>query len=120
VTSQPSLLMNPIDVAFWEFHHANPHVYAGLVDLARQWRRAGHDACSMNMLFEKLRWDVGVSTSGDHAGFKLNNNYRSRYSRLVSANEADLAGMFATRELADEHDFDAARRWVQTRTEVAA
>ena len=30
--------------------------------------------------------------------FKLNNNYVSRYARLIMAQEADLEGVFETRE----------------------
>ena len=117
-TDQLSLLLHPIDVRFWEFHHANGHVYDELLRLARRWKAAGHSRCSMDMLFHLLRWDAGMATSD--VDFKLNNDFTSRYARLLSANHRDMAGFFETRSLTDEHAFDAARRWVQTRTEVAA
>jgi hypothetical protein len=94
---QLSLLPDPIDARFLEFHHANPHVYEGLVSLARQWKEAGNDRCSMDMLFHLLRWRYGLITAGDQ--FTLNNNFTSRYARLIQANERDLCGMFATRAL---------------------
>jgi hypothetical protein len=101
VTSQLSFLTDPIDQAFLSFHHANPHVYRTLVGLARKWKDAGHDRCSMNMLFEVLRWDEGLRTQSAD-GLKLNNNFRSRYSRLVAANHPDLAHLFETLALASE------------------
>jgi hypothetical protein len=101
VTSQLSFLPDPIDQAFVAFHHSNPQVYRQLVGLAREWKKAGHSRCSMNMLFEVLRWDEGIRTKSAD-GVKLNNNFRSRYSRLISANERDLAPLFETRALASE------------------
>lgn len=98
---QLSFLPDPIDERFVEFHHSNPHVYRHLVGLARQWRDAGHRTCSMKMLFEVLRWDAGVRTSSAD-GLKLNNDFTSRYARLIAANEPDLAHLFERRCLAAE------------------
>lgn len=98
---QLALLQDPIDQAWLEFHHANPHVYDDLVRLARRWKAAGHDRCAIGMLFELLRWDHGLRTDTDD-GLKLNNDFRSRYSRIIQANEPDLAGFFETRALATE------------------
>jgi hypothetical protein len=103
VTRQLSFLADPIDQAFIEFHHENPHVYRALVGLARDWKAAGHARCSMNMLFEVLRWDEGLRTKSAD-GVKLNNNFRSRYARIIEANEPDLAGFFETRALASERE----------------
>jgi hypothetical protein len=101
VTSQLSFLPDPIDQAFVAFHHANPQVYRQLVGLAREWKKAGHSKCSINMLFKVLRWDEGIRTKSAD-GVKLNNSFRSRYARLVAANHPDLAGLFETRALASE------------------
>lgn len=99
--NQLSLLPDPIDQAFFAFHHDNPAVYAALVRLARQWKAAGHQRCSIAMLFEVLRFDVGLKTTSPD-GIKLNNSYRSRYARVIQANEADLKGFFETRALSTE------------------
>ena len=99
---QLSMLQDPIDAAFFEFHAANPHVYDELVRLAHRWKAAGHTGCGMGMLFEVLRWNAGLRTTGDADGLKLNNNYRSRYARIIQANEPDLVGFFETRALATE------------------
>jgi len=97
---QLSLVPDPIDEAFLAFHHAHPEVYIRLVAMARRWKAAGHDAVGIKMFFEVLRWERGLLPDRD-AGeeFVLNNNFSSRYSRLIMANEPDLAGMFKTRQL---------------------
>lgn len=99
--AQLALLADPIDESFMDFHHGNPHVYRALVSLARQWKDAGHERCSMDMLFHRLRWDYGIETRGDT--FRLNDHFTSRYARLISANEPDLAPMFATRQLRGDY-----------------
>lgn len=86
-----------IEEAFLAFHAANPHVYAELVLLARRARRRGVERIGIGMLFEVLRWRVALRTGGDE--FKLNNNYRSYYARLIMLQEPDLVGAFETRRL---------------------
>jgi hypothetical protein len=81
---------------FERFHAANPEVYRSLVRLARQAAARGHRRIGIGMLFEVLRWEHALQTSEE---FKLNNSYRSRYVRLIEANEADLRGLFETRSL---------------------
>jgi hypothetical protein len=46
-----------------------------------------------------LRWEWQGATTDPNAEWKLNNNYRSRFARLIMDNEPDLAGVFETREL---------------------
>jgi len=95
---QLALLADPIDTRFVEFHHANPAVYSALVSLARQWKDAGHEHCSMDMLVHIVRWQYGTTTTSDD-GFKINDHFVSRYARLIAANEPALAEMFTTRAL---------------------
>lgn len=85
-----------IDEAFAAFHAENPHVYAELKMLAMRARRRGASRIGIGMLFEVLRWRRTLRTDGED--FKLNNNYRSRYARMLNA-EPELAGCFETREL---------------------
>jgi hypothetical protein len=92
-----------IEEAFLLFHERNPHVYAELVELARRAARRGVTRLGIGMLFEVLRWRHSLRTGGDP--FKLNNNYRSYYARLIMLRERDLAGIFETRRLhAGEED----------------
>lgn len=87
-----------IDEQFARFHADNPHVYDTLVRLAREAHAAGRNRIGIGMLWERLRWELLVTTTGDTA-YRLNNNLRSRYARAIMANETDLAGIFETREL---------------------
>jgi hypothetical protein len=83
---------------FVNFHENNSHVYRKLVELARQVKAKGKARYSINSLFERLRWHFDIETEG--STFLLNNNFRSRYVRLISQQEPDLKGFFVTRPLA--------------------
>jgi hypothetical protein len=88
------------EAAFQAFHAQNPHVYRALVELARAAKERGAAEVGIGMLWEVLRWRLFFETSDGN--FKLNNNHRSRYARLIMAQEQDLVGLFETRELASE------------------
>ena len=68
---------------FEKFHQANPLVYVLLKRLARQvlgWDRTQY---SIATLFEVLRWNYSFQTDGDD--FKLNNDFRAFYARMLNA-----------------------------------
>lgn len=88
-----------IEASFEAFHEANPWVYRALVELARDMHDRGRGRVGMKMLFEVLRWQHALATVDPSSEFKLNNNYHSRYARLIMDNEPDLAGLFETRKL---------------------
>lgn len=79
------------------FHLANPHVYDELVGMAREAKSHGATKLGIGQMFEVLRWNVGIQT--DTWDFKLNNNYRAFYARLIMGEEPDLEDIFETREL---------------------
>lgn len=82
--------------AFNDFHQDNPHVYATLVRLAREYRdTTGRDKCGMSLLFGRARWELALSTSDEEP--TLNNNYAAFYARLIMATEPDLRGFFNVR-----------------------
>lgn len=90
---------------FWEFHNKNPHVYKALVRLARQWCAARpHSALGIACLYERMRWEMAITTTDPN--FKLNNNYKAYYARLMMSNERDLDGLFKLRALACEQGAD--------------
>lgn len=88
--------------SFTRFDRENPHVYASLVRLARRWRtRKGPDAtCGIGMLYEVLRWELGLQTIGEP--IRLNNNYRAFYARKIMRSEPGLQGVFDIRRQRDE------------------
>jgi hypothetical protein len=81
---------------FEEFHADNPRVYDVLVTLARQWvHSTGRTKLGIGALYERARWEIALSTADPD--FKLNNNFRAYYARLIMRHNVDLAGMFDLR-----------------------
>lgn len=90
-----------LERAFVDFHEKNPHVYERLVKIARDLRaRNQRRKLGIGMLYEVVRWMHYMETTDEE--YKLNNNHRSRYARMIMRNEPDLADAFEVRELADE------------------
>ena len=89
-----------IQAAFETFHVKHPDVYRRLRSLARQAKGAGRTKWAIGNLWEILRWERHIIGLPDPAeDWKLNDHYRSRYSRLLMEEESDLAGFFDIREL---------------------
>jgi hypothetical protein len=88
-----------IQEQFEVFHAENPQVYVELVKAARRWRElhGPFSTCGIGFLWERARWVLSMKTTG--SVYKLNNNLRSRYARLIVEQEPDLDGVFHTREL---------------------
>ena len=94
MTDQLALCLD--ETKFDAFHAANPHVYTTLVRLAREWvGRTGRHKLGIATLYERARWEIALNTSD--ADFRLNNDYRAYYARLIMAQERDLAGLFDLR-----------------------
>jgi hypothetical protein len=89
-----------IQQRFEAFHSANPAIYSLLVRMALDLKRRGFAHYGVAGLFEVIRWEYALRTNDND--FKLNNIYRSRYSRLIMDNEPELAGFFETRTLVSE------------------
>jgi hypothetical protein len=88
-----------IDARFREFHETNPLVYSNLVALAREAKAKGHNRISIGMLWEVLRWTKLVAVIDASSRYELNDNYRSRFARLIMEQEPELDGIFEVREL---------------------
>jgi len=83
---------------FKRFHAANPHVYDALVNLARRFReRRGESKIGIGMLYEVLRWNYYMTTESED-DYKLSNDFRACYARLIMQKEADLKGIFQTKQ----------------------
>jgi hypothetical protein len=88
-----------IQERFERFHQANPWVYESLRTLSLDLVGRGQTRIGIGMLFEVMRWHYARSTKDPSSDFRLNNDYRSRYSRLLMDNEPELAFVFETRVL---------------------
>lgn len=81
---------------FWNFHQANPAVYAELVKFAREWRRGTGKRLGIKALYERQRWESEITTTTYAPA--LNNNHTAFYARLIMERESDLRGLFQLRE----------------------
>lgn len=90
--------MNAIDLDFREFHAANPHVYELFVQFAKQVRATGRSKYSADAVMHRIRWHLNVETRS-FDGFKINNNFASRYARLLIAEQPDFEGFFELRKI---------------------
>ena len=81
--------------AFWKYHRTNPHIFPLVKKYADQLRAAGRKNYAIVAVFERIRWHLNVETQGDD--FKLNNNYRSCYARLLVHSHPEFDGFFRTR-----------------------
>lgn len=86
-----------IDERFEDFHAVHPWVLEALEDLTARWIEAGGGRIGVKALFEQLRWSQ-PDISNDRP-FRLNNNFTSRYARLLCARHPDWAGVFQLRSL---------------------
>lgn len=82
---------------FHEFHKNNPDVYNLLVKYALECKQAGLKKYSINALFERIRWHTNIEIRSD-TEFKLSNNHRSMYARLLDKDER-FTGMFRMKQL---------------------
>jgi hypothetical protein len=96
-TPEPVLPEASIEARFLAFHQENPHVYERIVRKARALKAAGREFYGVGAFYEDLRWDDPTPTGPDAQGFRLNNDFRALYSRLVMERNEDLEGFFRTR-----------------------
>ena len=88
--------MTKNELKFLEFHKANPHVYKRLVEMALELAVKGHQRYGIAGLFEVLRWETAISTT--ESTFKLCNNHRAYYARLIMENVPRLRRFFVIRD----------------------
>jgi hypothetical protein len=96
---QLTLSGGSIQERFEQFHEDNPQVYVELCRLARLVKARGHERIAIDYLFGYIRWQMLMRTTDRSSLFKLNDHYRSRYARLIMAQEPDLDGLFELRKL---------------------
>lgn len=99
VVDRPGQPPQSIQHAFERFDRANPWVAVELRRMALDLVAKGHRKIGIGMLFEVLRWRVMRSTTDTSSVFRLNNNYRSRYARMLMETEPALDGVFDTRKI---------------------
>jgi hypothetical protein len=89
--------METIETRFQDFHQKNPQVFWDIYSHAQRLRFAGQKKLGMKMIFEVLRYESALQTTGD--AFKLNNSYAPYYTRLLQFADPELGALFETRVL---------------------
>lgn len=84
-----------LDARFRAWLDDNPHVLDEFVRLAREWKAAGHNRGSAALFAEVLRYQRGLTTTGDD--FRINNSWRAPLVREAERVAPDLAGFFEKR-----------------------
>ncbi|MFJ9617822.1 hypothetical protein [Streptomyces noursei] len=95
---QPDGKAATIQAQFETFHQLNPWVLTALERLTADYLDRGASRVGIGMLFEVLRWRYTLATAGDDE-FRLNNNFRSRYVRLLIDRHPEWAPAFEVRAL---------------------
>lgn len=93
----PSVEGQTIQERFESFHKLNPWVYEALAVLAGTYVRSGRKHIGMKHLCEIVRWEYFKATRGDD--FRLNNNWTSRYARLLLEKHPEYEGVIEFRRL---------------------
>lgn len=89
-----------IAARFERFHKANPHIYEAIVARLRSLRDTGVERTSVKAIVENLRWSpIGVRRTDTVKPFKIQNDFTSRYARLVAERDPDLAVMLEVRTI---------------------
>jgi hypothetical protein len=88
-----------IQARFLEFHEAHPEVYDALRRYAFRVMESGRKSYAIAAVWERLRWFWDFEREEDEEPPKLNNDFRSRYARLLMAREPELSGLFELRAL---------------------
>ena len=83
---------------FAEYHRKHPWVQERLVAMARRYKAANRRR-GIRFFLEILRHEEFMAPTTDPQGFKLNNDWCSRYSRQIEKDHPDMDGFFLKRRL---------------------
>lgn len=82
---------------WWDWHKANPHVYAAFERFTFEAIRKGHKQFSAWLIVNRIRWETMVETTGND--FKISNDFIAYYARLFMAYHPEHEGIFKTKQL---------------------
>jgi hypothetical protein len=96
-TDEGSVPHRPTISERWEaFDAAHPYVYETIRRLALDAVREGRKRIGIGELWEVARWKLHVHA--EENSYALNNDFRAVVSRLLMEREAELVGVFETRQ----------------------
>lgn len=89
--------LSDLDLQWWTFHLANPHVYAMFDEYCHIALAHGQTRYSARAIFHVMRWHTMLRTTDPK--FKINNKWSARYSRLWTKLHPYHPNFFERREL---------------------
>ena len=98
-SGEPASMRNTIEEKFRAFHAANPFVYTSLIKLTKERFFRGTERHGMKALFEQLRWRIATAGVRLAEGYRFDNNFTSRYVRMLVAEYPAYRGLFELRHL---------------------
>lgn len=94
-------LFKPVDTIqarFESFHRRHPEIYNQFESIALGLRNRGYKHYSADAILHVVRWHTNMNRTRDN-GYKINNNFVSRYARLFQSKHPHLHDFFKTRTL---------------------
>lgn len=88
---------------FKQFHAENPEIFTEFLALARKIKNTGRKKYSAEAILQVLRWHRDIQTTGEP--YKISNNFRSMYARLLVYNYPEFQGFFTMHGLEDNRVF---------------
>lgn len=110
----------PTDQAFYAFHNANRWIVVELEKIAWEMIRSGHKKIGIQACIEIFRWETRRHTISND--FKMNNNFASRYARMIMDRNPHWGQVFEIRKLKKPHfnkKMDVDSSFEQTTLETA-
>jgi hypothetical protein len=88
---------------FRKFHRNNPMVFHRVVIACKELMEAGKKHYNIETILGVIRYDIDVNTVGDQ--FKINNNYKPFYSRMLMAYMGNFDFFQLRDSIAEMHNF---------------
>lgn len=88
-----------IQERFEKFHRSHPEVYGLFCRFCDELIRAGRVRNSADNVLHRIRWESAVNEDREFDGYKINNDFTSRYARLWMTEHLKHNHFFALREL---------------------
>jgi hypothetical protein len=92
-------MRNTIEERFRAFHAANPQVYQYIIKLTKAQYMRGKERFGLKALWEQIRWHIALGEIRIRGDYMLNNDFTSRYVRMLVAEHPAYRGLFETRML---------------------
>ena len=86
---------------FNEYHASNPQVSTLFRRFAVEAKESGFRNFGAKAVMARVRWETAIKTKGT---FKINNNYTSRYVRLLEIIDPSFVGLFRKKELRADNE----------------